>query len=168
MFGIAYGKGMFVAVGEAGTINICKPGSTSFENLNFSTSHLLSVVYRNNQFVIVGEDAKIITYSPDIGFKTQTSPMTTAFRCIAYKKGGFIEKDFYVAVGDGGNCVTSYDGITWSPNSIPIALTFNSIAYGNGLFVLVGNNGYILTTENGSTYSGRSSGVTTNLYSVEG
>jgi hypothetical protein len=101
------------AVGEAGTINICKPGLSSFEKikLNF-TSNLTSVVYGNNQFVIVGEDVKIITYSPGIGFETRTSPMTTAFRCIAYKKGGFIEKDLYVAVGDGGKCVTSYDGIT--------------------------------------------------------
>jgi hypothetical protein len=61
---VAYGKGMFVAVGEAGTVNIFKPSSTSWENFNFSTSLLKGVVYENNQFVIVGDGGKIITNIP--------------------------------------------------------------------------------------------------------
>ena len=44
----------------------------------------------------------------------------------------------FVAVGGHGNIITSSDGTTWVSRQIGTDINFNSIAYGNGLFVAVG------------------------------
>jgi hypothetical protein len=142
MLAIAYGKGTFVAFGNNGIVNIYKQNSTSWESSSISTSNLTSIVYGNNQFVITGAGGELITYSPDIGFKTRTSPVTGSnIRCIAYKKGKFMETEIYMAVADGGKFIISPNGVGWMKSSIPLSSVFYSIVYGNGIFVLVGDNG---------------------------
>jgi hypothetical protein len=47
-------------------------------------------------------------------------------------------------------------------HSISLFTTIHSIAYGNGIFVIVGEYGKILTSENGSTWSTQISNVTSN------
>lgn len=44
----------------------------------------------------------------------------------------------FVAVGENGNIISSPDGTNWTSRQIGTAINFNSIAYGNGLFVAVG------------------------------
>jgi hypothetical protein len=49
----------------------------------------------------------------------------------------------FVALSNGGNIVTSADGITWIQHPSGTQQGLTSIAYGNGLFVAVGQaSGY--------------------------
>jgi hypothetical protein len=120
MLAIAYGKGTFIAVGNNGTVNMYKQNSTSWESSSISTSSLTCVVYRNNKFVITEASGELIKYSPDIGFETQFSPVTTFFQCIAYKKGKFMENYVYIAVANSGKCIISTNGLPWILHSLPL------------------------------------------------
>jgi hypothetical protein len=74
-----------------------------------------------------------------------------------------------VVGGSGGNLVSSTDsGATFTARTSGFGSNvINSIAFGNGIFVAVGNNGTITTSTDGVTWTARTSGVSTNpLYGV--
>ena len=50
---------------------------------------------------------------------------------------------------------------------LPLPGRYNSIAFGDGVFVLCGDDGRILTSTNGSSWTSRSSGTSTNLSRVK-
>src|SRR2546425_826275 len=55
----------------------------------------------------------------------------------------------------------------WHPrNPLPTSATLNSIAYGNGQFIAVGNNGTIVASTNGLDWALRPSGVSRHLKSI--
>jgi hypothetical protein len=62
------------------------------------------------------------------------SSFTNAFHGVKFANGQFL------AVGDNGNIFSSVDGTNWNNRSIPTAasFSFNSVAYGNGLYVAGG------------------------------
>jgi hypothetical protein len=51
-------------------------------------------------------------------------------------------------------------------NSVPTVNNLSSVTYGNGQFVAVGDNGTILTSPDGVTWTSRGSGTSSNLNSV--
>ena len=56
-------------------------------------------------------------------------------------------------------------GTTWTLR-IPGFNDLNGVAYGDGLFVAVGNRGTILTSPDGVNWTARTSGTSNNLYAV--
>ncbi len=86
----------------------------------------------------------------------------------------------FVAVGDKGTIRTSPDGSTWTVrNSGPITTggrggtttaastaDLQAVTYGGGQFVAVGDNGTILTSPDGLTWTPRTSGTTFTLFAV--
>jgi len=59
---------------------------------------------------------------------------------IAYGDGRF------VAVGEGGVCMTSTDGKSWSSNDLPTINTLQGVAFGNDTFVAAGEYGALSST----------------------
>ncbi|GAB3508573.1 hypothetical protein GCM10027442_15000 [Emticicia fontis] len=60
----------------------------------------------------------------------------------------------------------SDDGNNWTKvidSDIPATSTFKGVAYGNGIFVLVGDDGLILSSTDGLDWTQRTSGVTANF-----
>ena len=51
-----------------------------------------------------------------------------------------------MAVGRGGAILTSPDGVTWTQRTSGTSRDLNGVAYGNGLFVAVGDFGIIFTS----------------------
>jgi len=49
-------------------------------------------------------------------------------------------------VGEDGTILTSPDGVTWTPRTSGTSNDLNGVAYGNGTFVAVGEDGIILTS----------------------
>lgn len=76
----------------------------------------------------------------------------------------------WLTVGTGASAVrrSSNNGGSWSTpaNSGLTSNTLYSIAFGNGTFVAVGNNGVIQTTVDGSVWTSRTSGITVPITSV--
>ena len=91
--------------------------------------------YGNGIYVLVGAvaGAKNIAYS--INGVTWTTILVGAinFRSVSFGAG------LFVGVGDSGAIYTSPDGIVWTVRVSPIANSWTSVTYGNGLFMTVGN-----------------------------
>ena len=118
---IAYGKGIYVAVG--GGNNTGGYVTSSTDGINWTTPKKV----------------------PGISGR---------FWCVTYANGKFF------AVGDGGVSIsTSYDGINWtSAKQIASDKNMNDIIYANGMFVMVGRKGYIMTSMDGDTWNAISVG----------
>jgi hypothetical protein len=154
--GVAYGAGLYVAVGSNGTVITSPDGLvwTSRRATDTASPGLGAVVYAAGQFVAVGSAREILTSPDGITWMSRTDPLTMGgLAGIAYGAGR------YVAVGyaSSGAAVSS-DGITWTPVD-PGAATLYAITFAGGRFVAVGDQGTILTSTDGLSYVPRSSGT---------
>jgi 6-phosphogluconolactonase (cycloisomerase 2 family) len=185
--GIAYGKGMFVAVGNSRSTG--DSVAYSSDGVNWATTSAAGdndvwngVSYGNGIFVAVGSStassSDVVMTSPDGITWTPRSAAGNddAWNSVTYGNGLFVA----VACGvKGGQCnsassdrvMTSPDGITWTRRSAAGNNDFwNSVTYANGLFVAVGTYTFILadgvmTSPDGITWTARSlSGLGTEYY----
>ncbi|MEM9243521.1 MAG: hypothetical protein AAGA27_05630 [Pseudomonadota bacterium] len=171
-YGVAYGNGLFVAVGSNPSqvaISSNSGENWNLENTNQNNGVLNSITYSDGQFVAVGQGGTIVTSTDGVNWTTQTSTTTETLNRIIYAEGMF------VAVGNNGTVVTSLDGIIWTsqtigggadnlfgiryiPSYLPVSAT--------GLFIAVGSNGSIYTspTAASSSWTSRTgaSGIDTN------
>ena len=78
----------------------------------------------------------------------------------------------FVAVGDAGTIVTSSDGASWTPRSVPspncgiTCNAFRGVAWTGSQFVAVGDSGAIFSSANGINWVSRSVSSATNLSAV--
>lgn len=157
---IAFGNGVFVAVGTGGEIQTSAQGVTwaqetaagafagDFEAVAFSSTLGL--------FVAVGTGGEIQT-SPDGSAWTQRTAagaFAGIFNGVAFGFGKFI------AVGTGGEIQSSADGITWAQETaagafagVFNAVVFNLTQTGSNLFVAVGAGGEIQSSADGITWA---------------
>jgi hypothetical protein len=75
-----------------------------------------------------------------------TPAVTTSLTALCYNGS------LYVAVGTGGQVVTSSDGITWTSSSIG-SYDLYGVRYQNSVFIAVGNSSKVYYSSNGSTWS---------------
>lgn len=148
---VAYGNGIFVAVGHSpvGTIlysNYGKSWSAAADNA-FSTSQLSGLTFGEGLFVATGSGGEILV-SPDGSnwARPEDTGTTATLSCAVYGNGRF------VAAGTGGTVVVSDDAITWSEHSSPTANWIRGLAYHDGLYVAVGLNGVIMSSSDGKTW----------------
>jgi Photosynthesis system II assembly factor YCF48 len=173
LFGITYGKNIFIAVGSSGTI------ITSTDAMDWTQREsgvageiLYDVQYGDSLFVAVGGNGSpdgnsgVIATSPDgTVWATRTSGSFRTLRSLTYGNG------MYVTVGDGGTILTSNDGASWTALTVSTALNLNSITFGNGMFVAVGGGtGYketvILTSTDGVTWTQRDPDTDNGLFGI--
>lgn len=124
---------------------------------------LYGITYGGNQFVAVG-DGTIVT-SPDGTTWTKRGSATNSPVSVAYGDNTFI------AVGGstdqhGGVILTSPDGVVWASRVSGTTSELRGIAYGNHLFVAVGDLGAIVTSPDGIVWTVRTSGTTANLLGI--
>jgi len=151
-WGITHGNGLFVAVG----LNAVQ---TSPDGLVWTSRTVppreypwndypwIDVTYGSNRFVAISRGALTMSSLDGRDWSVQTSVQTSGnfqLRAITYGGGKF------VAVGN--TIIYSADGLTWSQTNVAQA-GFAGIAYGNGLFVIAGPDGRILTSTNGVNWT---------------
>jgi hypothetical protein len=163
-YGIAFGKGQFVAVGETsrvgGNIVLGETGTivTSTDGVNWvqrqsTQTPLKSIVYGNGQFVAVSDfDTTMLTSADGANWEPRL-PSGQSWNGYAGLSGIAYGDGRYVAVGRAetngpskGDVVsfpmilTSVDGVSWVSQVLgtqPYA-GLNAVTYGNGQFVAVG------------------------------
>jgi hypothetical protein len=172
---VTYGNGLFVAVGNKGTILTSPNGTTWTESNSGTTGDLVlySVTYGNGLFVAVGWNFTSLTgtvlTSPDGSTWTTRSMGATNILCsVTYGNS------LFVAVGEGDTILTSVDGTTWTGRNSGTSGTLYlcSVTYGNGLFLVVGWDtavlaGAVLISLDGSTWIYRDPGTTAGIYTTE-
>jgi hypothetical protein len=176
--GVAHdGAGLFVAVGAADGVDAyiltsTDGGATWAERANPKNFTLYDVAYDGSGlFVAVGAadgaDAYIITSPDGIVWTERANPKNFTLFGVAHDQSGL-----WVAVGqrDGtdGYLITSSDGINWTEQSNPARNAGDhlyDIVWANGLSLWVaggagaaGNNDVIITSPDGSTWTGRLDG----------
>ncbi|HMO77699.1 MAG TPA: hypothetical protein PKD95_00685, partial [Candidatus Paceibacterota bacterium] len=157
MYSVAYGNGLFVAGGASMIL-------TSPDGLNWSTTTVdhsanwFGVAYGNGLFVLVDINNGHVATSPNGADWATSTPVAGKYWFgTAYGQGKF------VVVGEDDdlidNVMTSYDGINWKEDtSANPGTNWNSVTYGNGVFVAV-NSGNTMTSLDGTNWISRSGGA---------
>jgi hypothetical protein len=151
--------GVFVAVGDFGTVLVSSNGTLWTNVVSASQNHLYAIMQAEGLFVAVGSNGTIVTSSDALSWTLQASGTSNQLSEVAFGANAFI------TVGAAGTIRRSVDGVIWThvQNSESNALT--SVTYGNGQFVAVGEAGIILQSSDGLTWSRRNS-VTNSLNAV--
>ena len=157
---VAYGNSIFVAVGAGGVILTSSDNTaTSWSNQTVGNSDLLGINYQNSTFVATGKNNKAL-YSAD-GTVWNRSLIDTFTAVTSNGTNGWAITswgDVYRAT------TTSFAYVSSVASGIE---NFTNIYHnGAGLFTVLTGSGGIYTSSNGSTWTSRSSGVSTGLNEV--
>jgi len=172
LWGICYdGSSRYVAVGTNGTIISGGPNHW-IQQPSGTSAWLLAVTY-GTQFVVVGDQGTILTSPDAVHWTSQNSGTTQRLNGVAY--GTIAGAPMYLAVGEAGTVCTSRDGVHWTALNAGITGWLRGVASyswtlvptppGSG-FVTAGQNGVVLETVDGATFSSISTGTTENIESL--
>ena len=164
LHGVAFGNGVYVAVGDNGTILYSTDTATWIPEVSGTTNRLNGVKYGNNGFVAVGDASAIFQSTDGITWVQRASPVSNKLSAVSYTAGR------YVAVGSSGVIVTSTNGVNWSSINTGAPYNFNGVDGGTVLittgvthtenrFVAVGDSGLIMTSSDGLAWTLRFSGT---------
>jgi hypothetical protein len=136
MYGVTYGNGTFVAVGNTGAIQTSSDGTTWTNRTTANTNQQNGVGYGNGTFVAVGDNGAIQTSIDNgITWTNRTTANTNQQYGVGYDNG------IFVAVGNTGSIQTSEASITYNTSTEFKTPPFNTkfSPYDNGY----GQNTYI-------------------------
>ena len=142
IYGLAYGAGLFVAVGERSGV-WSSPDGTNWTRQLFddsSSRHLQGITYKEGLgFVAVGSSGKVLTSLDGITWATNTPPITTTLNAITYGTNGLGE-GIFMAVGSSGAILTSPDASNWTLQNSMTTVSLKGVAYSPGVgFSAVGS-----------------------------
>lgn len=121
---------------------------------------LCSVIWTNNQLVVVGNSGTILT-SPDAKtWSSHATEVTSCLNCVIWTG------DLYVCVGDNGTILTSSHGNNWDKRESGTTYNLQSVVWTGTQFIAVGgyirdsgtNYNCILKSKDGITWTDHSSG----------
>ena len=142
--GIAYGAGTYVAVGQAGLVLTSTDGvSWNLQRVG-TYQDFTSIAYGNSRFVASG---KGLFTSPD--GKTWSLVSVYGPSKIVFCGG------YFFGCGYGGTPMKSVDGVTWDPAFMLPSSSGGSVgvAYGNGVYICVLDDGRIFTSSDSVTWT---------------
>jgi hypothetical protein len=160
--GYATNGSIFLFSGVCGSSYLWKTttrkGASSIVQAYGSSAASLGAVFGAGLFAVTDSNGTGVYTSPDA--TTWTSRGTSA-RYIYFANGLFL-------ANDGHLLWTSTNGTTWTSRTVTGIGTnaISQIVYGNGLYVLVANTGFIATSPDGTTWTSRTSGTTNRLNGV--
>lgn len=128
-----YGNGMFVAVGDNGTILSSNDGVVWTSRISGTTVQLNGVTYGNGIFVAVGLPEIILTSSDGMNWTTRRTGTTYGLNAATYGNGMF------VAVGSSETILTSSDALNWTLRHSGTG-GFEGVTYGNGSYIALSSN----------------------------
>jgi hypothetical protein len=145
---IAYGNGMFVAIGDWGGMQVSSDGVSWSVLEPIATNMLNSIIFANNRFVAVGDGGTILSSPDGLNWTRQSSG--TATRLLAIAQGG----SFYLATGANGTLLRSANASLWTPVSAPgVTNDLGWVTYGNGKFVIPSGTDRIILSPDGASWS---------------
>ncbi len=150
--GVAFGNGMFVAVGGHRTRWDGVTWATAqSQQVGGITNVLRAIAFggrrQNGLFVAVGDGGTIKTTSDGISWTTVTSGISDGLQAIAYGKQRFV-------AAAGSQILTSPDGVTWTKQVTPgIVNKMQTLAFGDGRFLGVDSGLKVFTSLDGVSWT---------------
>jgi hypothetical protein len=140
LHGVTCANGLFIAVGQPGKVLVSTNG-LDWQSHTAGFQYLKSVTYGNGLYVAVGEGGAtaIATSTNALDWTTIDSRIpSNELDEVLFANGQF------VATGDDGLIITSADGLAWVQRHSPTATNLRGVGFGEGAFIIVGNNQIIL------------------------
>jgi photosystem II stability/assembly factor-like uncharacterized protein len=135
LFGVAYGKGGYAAVGYSGVI-LTSPDSTAWTERTAKTrGSLRAVAYGKEGYVAVGDLGTVLTSPDGLDWTRRDLDIEdklVGLRGVAFGNGG------YVAVGDGGAILTSDDSVTWKKAASDTGNDLRTVAFCGDRYIATG------------------------------
>lgn len=151
-YGVAYGSGVFVAVGSVTSRwngSAWSPQIT--QTINGVTYFMRAVGHGTPSvgglFVAVGDAGKIFTSPDGVTWTARTSPTSSGLRTIAFGN------QLFLVGADSGEVLTSPDGGTWTLAASPSGSFLRVLMFANNLFVGVDNGKKVWTSSNGASWT---------------
>jgi hypothetical protein len=144
----AYGNGLYVASGySAGAkpmawlLTSSDAATWTKRSLDSALCCFTAVIFAKAKFVAVGADSRVrgLTMASTDGL-TWTDMTGESDRLRNELWSVAQGSDRFVALGQNGGCLVSNDGDSWTRGDTGLTDDFQSIAYGNGNFVGIGEN----------------------------
>ncbi|MGA2506941.1 MAG: hypothetical protein ABSF80_05635 [Chitinispirillaceae bacterium] len=160
---VTYGNGLYVVVGDTGTILTSPDGLVWTSRTSGIITRLWSVTYGNGLYVTVGDSARILTSANGISWTNRVSGTSNNLMSVTYGNGR------YVAGGEGklGNGSFNYsdsesmrissNGITWSTDTTTglvyaYGIGLGYLTYSNGLYIALTPRYYFQSPSSGDIY----------------
>ncbi|MCL4180937.1 MAG: hypothetical protein KJ072_24715 [Verrucomicrobia bacterium] len=157
---VTFTDGMFVAVGETGTILSSTDTLTWRTHSQTGFDDLCGVAFGGGIHVAVGQRG-IILVSPGLqDWQLVPSGTTNTLRSVTFGEGGF------VAVGDSGVVVSSRNGTEWTRQNADSTQDLRGVCFGSAGFVAVGAGGTLLHSRDGGEWTQQTSRTTDRLNGV--
>lgn len=169
---VAYGNGVFIAVGYGGRLGYSTDGITwtSRNSMQGGTTQINTVVFGNGIFLAGGNRAddnvtnRLSTSTDGLTWTSRSNTNNGSADINAIAAGGGIY--VYVGRNSAGNGILNYssDSITWANVTnfgSGIGTNLWSIGYGDGQFIYGGTAGQMASSLNGVVWSTRTSGFGT-------
>jgi len=153
---VTYANGLYVAVGKRGLILTSPDGLTWTERASGVNQYIEHVIWANNRFVAVGEAGLMTTSTNGINWTALPPPTLGDLEDVTYGNGMFVAVGGYFGVGGAiATVLTSTNGIVWQdqPSVAFFGVRARGVTFGNGKFVLVGNDGLTAVSTNGKSWS---------------
>ncbi|TXK83997.1 X2-like carbohydrate binding domain-containing protein [Paenibacillus sp. N3.4] len=160
LYGVSYGKGVYVAVGWYGAIFSSSDGVSWIRRNTGPTSDLYGVSYGAGNFVGVGYCGLLVKSVDGKNWSFVNSGTSKWLKRIRFLNNNF------VVVGESGTILTSGDGSSWTSRSSGKTEALSDVANGKGIYAAVGDKGTIITSSNLSAWTSSSSGVTVDLIGI--
>jgi hypothetical protein len=163
---VTYGDGLYVAVGER--IVLTSTDAKTWKHNDISTSNFMNgIAYGNGVFVAAGSAGRIMVSSDPSAEKwsENTSATDSNFSAVAYGNNKFVIV--------GASTLATIDinpsiGSVLAPVLQSNSNVMHDVAFDSdsNIWMIVGNAGYVATSTNGTTWTTRSTGSTSTVYSV--
>lgn len=140
LHGVTHGDGMFVVVGQRGSILTSSDGKVWKTQDSGTTNSLFSVGYGQNTFVAVGEGGTLLVSKDGQKWVPQESGTTASLFGVSYGKG------IFVVVGERGTLLFSQFGRIWSVQSAGIGASLYDMSQEDKGIVAVGKEGTIFSS----------------------
>ena len=151
-YGVTYGNGRYVCVGDNGKSYYSTDGQT-WTAMSGIAYRQIGVTYGDGRFVCVGIEGKSYYSTDGLTWKAMTGLLTAkGYNAVTYGDGKF------VCVGNDGSSYYSTDGQTWvAMTGLDTSIySYNAVTYGNGRYVCVGNSGVSYYSTDGVTWQAMS------------
>jgi hypothetical protein len=155
-----YSNGRFVAAGDHGTL-VTSTNGEAWTVCNSGTGvELLAATSSSNLFVVVGRQGTVLTSTDGVHWTKQpTVVYSPDLGRVAYGNGNFVALDIVYS-----SVYSSSNAVDWVRHTIDASGGFSQVAFGGGLFVLVGNTGTIYTSDNLVNWIPRVPGTRVNTF----
>ncbi|MCM1161550.1 MAG: hypothetical protein NC412_10030 [Roseburia sp.] len=162
---IAYGNGSFVSVADSGKVWVSQNGYTWKQKGRIATESMISGLdYCGDYFFVYGSMGEVYL-SKDGSKWSKVSVGRGCISKIVYGDGKYVANIGYCSIISGSmweydsfGIYESDNGINWSFSESTINNKMLDIAYGNGSFVAVGEQGAIYTKRTGGFWEKQSVG----------